>query len=358
MNTPQNPRPQNNPAAASNGNGGYGPAPHGGYGAPSYQQGSPAGNPTAWPKQPQPKKKSGKGLKILLGIIVVIVLLLLLAEFGLRAYAKGQIADSVKEQAAQSHTDLASDPEVSFGKSSMLLGALSGDIKNVDITLPSSLKVTTADSGNGTPEVSGNPEVHIQAKHIKGRSESDMHAGELSMQTEVPTELMLAQAQKSQSEGQSGANNSLAKMFTLTGIETDPDNGVLNFAIGGGLAKLAMHPKAEDGKLKMDVESGQLLGFDMPQSLIDSVRDSLTKESQGGIIEGMDVTDVKVTEHGMELHMHGKDVDLAKIGAQGANTQQQGGPGTGGGNGQSKNPVNPARPYGSSGDGYGSSKAA
>ena len=350
MNTPQNPQPQNNPAAA--GNRGYGAAPHGEYGAPHHQQ----GNPAAWGNQPQPKKKSGKGLKILLGIIIVIALLLLLAEFGLRAFVKGQIADSVKEQAAQSQTDLASDPKVSFGKSSLLLGALSGDIKNVNITLPSSLKVTTAQDGNGTPEVSGNPEVHIQANHIKGRSESDMRAGELSMQTEVPTELMLAQAQKSQSEGQAGSNNALAKMFTLTGIETDTDNGVLNFAIGGGLAKLAMHPKAEDGKLKMDVEGGKLLGFDMPQSVIDSIRDSLTKQSQEGVIEGMDVTDVKVTEHGMELHMHGKNVDLAKIGAQSANTQQHGGPGTG--NGQSQNPVNPDRPYGSSGNGYGASKAA
>ncbi|KGM18820.1 LmeA family phospholipid-binding protein [Corynebacterium auriscanis] len=335
----------------------------------SNPQPSWGGQPTqdaqsSWNAQPQPQKKSKKGLTILLSILVVLLLLIALAEFGLRAYVKGQIVDGVKQQAAQSNTAITSDPKVSFGSSSLLLGALGGNIKQVDITIPSSLKISHPNGDQGTPQVDGNPEVHILAKGIKGKSESDMRASDLTMQSEIPTELMLAQAQKNQSQSSSSSNNALAGMFTLTGIKTDPESGVLDFEIGGGLAKLSMKPKAENGNLTMDVEGGKVLGFDLPETIVNSIRDSLTKQSQGGMIEGMDVTDVKVTERGMEIHMHGTDVDLAKVGGQGATTDQGGGDqgGSGGSSGsdsnQDENPVQPDRPYGSSGGGYGSSRAA
>ena len=359
MNTPQNPYRQNHPTAPQQHGGAYGAPNQGGQGGQGWGQPqsgaqTQTGGQPQFGGQPQPAKKSHKGIKILLVALVILALLVLLAEFGLRAFVKGKITDGVKEQAAQSQTEVTEDPKISFGSNSLLLGALAGNIKQVDITLPSTLKVS--DSGDGNSDVTGNPEVRMQAKNIKGRSESDMRAGDLNMQSEIPTELMLAQAQKGQAKGQSESNNAFASMMTLTGIEPDTQAGVLNFEIGGGLAKLSMKPKVENGQLAMDVEGGKIFGFDMPQSVVNSVRDSLTKQNQGAVIEGMDVTEVKVTDHGMELHLHGTDVNLAEIGAKGAKTQDR--QGTDGAQQQEERPGQPDQPFGSSGDGYGSGSRA
>lgn len=357
MNTPQNPYPQqpnqgqaaptqNFPAASQ-------PGGSGGYGANMNQPG--------WGPNPQPaKKKSGKGWKILIGIVVVVALLLVLAEFGVRAFLSNQITNGVKEQAAQSDSPLASDPEVSFGSSPVLLGLATGKISHLNMHIPSSLNVTYPDSDKSKPDVKGNPEIRMQARDIKGTSQEDMRIGDLNMQTEIPTELMLAQAQEGQAKQTpqgGGLEGAIAGLMTLTGIKPDPEAGVLNFEIGGGIASLAMKPTAKDGKMTMDVEGGKVLGMNMPESFVNSIRDSLTKNAQDAMIKGMEVTDVKVTDHGMELKLHGTDVDMNELGNAGA-TSTQGEGNSRGAEERSERPGKPDSPYGSSGDGYGSSQAA
>lgn len=308
-----------------------------------------------WNNGAPKQKKKHKGLRILLSIVVVLVLLIALAEFGMRAYLKDQIANGVKEQAAESGVELASEPKANFGKSSVLLGMLTQNIGELNMEVPSSLDISYEDGDKSRPVVNGNPEVKFEGRDVKIENQGEqMIVGELTMNTSIPSELMLAQVAKSTAQ-QGGSGGGMEGLVTITGVKPNEEDQTLEFEITHGLATMKMKPVVENGKMRFDVEGAQLFGMDLPESLKNSVQDSLSQDAVGMEDTNLEFKNVHVTSEGMDVEMYGRNVDMKEMSQSIEKTP---------GESSSGGSLNPGAgredegPVGSSGDGYGSSLGA
>lgn len=290
-----------------------------GSGGSNFQQSQPSfGTPPTSTKA----KKSGKGWKIAAAIVAVLMLLLAAGEFGTRAFMSNQITNSVKEEAAESGLDLEQDPNVSFGPRPILLGLAAGSIPHMDMTIPSTLDVSYENDDPSRPVVKGNPPVHLVADDLKIDDESDnMIMGEVTITTNIPKELMLAQAQKGgesseETEGAQGGTELgfLENLFRVTGIEPNLEHQAMEFQIGGGIAKLRLKPVVDGSTLRFEVDSAEFLSFEIPGSFVDSIKGSLEDAAVEGIGGGLEFQSVSVTQDGMELVLHGTDVDMKEVG--------------------------------------------
>lgn len=280
--------------------------------------------------QGAPKKSgkgSGKGWKIALAVIAVIVVLLGLGEFGARTYFASQITNSVKEEAQKNGTQIESDPKVSFGSSPVLLALVTGTIGSMDLQLPSTLNISYQDADKTKPIVKGYPAVHINAHDLKPSDNGDdMTMGEVTIDTSVPNDLMLAQAQKS-TEQSTGDLGFLSDLLRVTDIQPNLERQSMEFQIGGGLATLQMKPVVSNGNLMFDMDSAQILGQNLPQQFVDQLKSSLAGTTVAAV-GGLNFEKVSVTQNGLEITMHGTNVDMNEVGKafdeQAGNAQSNG----------------------------------
>ncbi|HIW95367.1 MAG TPA: DUF2993 domain-containing protein [Candidatus Corynebacterium gallistercoris] len=267
-------------------------------------------------------KKSGKGWKIALAIVAVLAILLVAGEVGMRADMSSQITSSVKQEAADSGLTLERDPEVSFGPQPVLLGLVSGSIPHMDMNIPSTLDISFEDGDASRPVVEGNPPVHLVADDLKTDGSSDnITMGEVTITTTIPKELMLAQAQKGTDSNQDpqGAQGGtdlgfLEGLFRVTGIEPNLERQAMEFQIGGGIAKLRLKPVVDGSTLRFEVDSAEFLSFEVPESFVNSIKGSLEDAAVQGIGGGLEFQSVSVTQDGMEIVLHGTDVDMKEVG--------------------------------------------
>lgn len=279
------------------------------WGAQSRQDGTTAG-----------KKRSGLWWKILVALVVILVLLAAVAEFGVRAYAKNTVVDEIRSSAQNNGTELAEDPSVSFGTSPLLLGLVQGKIPSFDATIPSSLDVSYEDSDQSRPVVSGQPEMAINAKDMSTDT-GNPTAGEITVDTTLPPEFLLAEIQKSQAQGTDGNGEDggdggdgaglLEGLIEVTGVQMNTADNTMDLEITGGLATLSMTPVVEEGALNFRVENLQILGMDLPESMVKSLTDSLQETVND--VEGLQIQSADITEGGLSVQLHGTDVSLDDV---------------------------------------------
>ena len=291
---------------------------HSAWGAP---QGAGQGSPK------KSGKGSGKGWKIALAVIAVIVVLFGLGEFGARTYFANQITNSVKEEAQKNGTQIESDPKVSFGSSPVLLALVTGTIGSMDLQLPSTLNISYQGADKSKPIVKGYPAVHIDAHNLKPSDNGDdMTMGEVTIDTSVPNDLMLAQAQKS-TEQSTGDLGFLSGLLRVTDIQPNLERQTMEFQIGGGLATLQMKPVVSNGNLMFDMDSAQILGQNLPQQFVDQLKGSLAGTTVAAV-GGLNFEKVSVTQTGLEVTLHGTNVDMNEVGKafdeQAGNAQSNG----------------------------------
>lgn len=299
---------------------GYGAANYGGpqgqFGQPG-QQGQPLqfGQPGQNMYQQQPQKKSKLWLKVLIGLLLVIVLLVALAEFGVRWFLKDQIKTSFKEQQQESGVSKSVDPEVSLGASPVLLGMLQGKIPQMEIDLPSTLDITYEGQDKSKPKVSGDPAIHMEMRDMKmdGDNPDSAVVGDLSLRTTIPKEMLLAQAAKGAREGSDESDNPLSGFIQLTDVAPNPDKQTLTFELTGGLATFEMKPVVEDGKMKMDMDSASVLGINLPDSFSQQMETQMEDTVPADIGGGLEFDSVNVTDQGLDVSLHGTDVDLSEL---------------------------------------------
>lgn len=261
-----------------------------------------------------PKKKSSVG-KVLLIILLVLVLLVVAAEFAARWYMKDQIVQGLEKQASGNNLQLEEDPSVSFGLSPVLMGMATQNLQQLDMTVPSTLNISHEDGDESKPVVTGNPEVKFHGKHIKIQNQGqDVIIGDLTMNTAVPSEYLLAQAVKGTQEQNSGGGGGfLQQAITLTGVKPVPDEQVLEMEISHGLATLKMKPVVENGELKMQAEGGEIFGLSLPQQFVDSIQDSLNSSTSESGPGGLKFENATVTGEGLAVEMHGTNVDMNEL---------------------------------------------
>lgn len=301
------------------------------YGQPAAPQGQ--GDLSAHDRGPTTSKKSGRWWKILLAVAVVIAILLALAEFGLRVYTKNAVVDEFRSSAEEEGLELSEDPSVSFGASPLLLGLAQGNISTLNVTMPSTLDVSYEDSDQSRPVVSGQPEMRVNASDMSMDTDNPV-VSEITVDTVLPPEFLLAEIQKSEAEGGEDAaaeEDLLSGLIEVSDVRMNPDDGTMDLDITGGLASLSMTPVVQDGALNFEVESLSILGIELPESLVDQ----LTEELQQTVndVDEMEIQSVDVTEEGLSIRMHGQDVQLNEISVN-AGLSQDGEQGSGQGDAQ------------------------
>lgn len=262
-------------------------------------------------------------MKILLAVVVALVIIAAAAEFGLRTYLKGQLADEMRRSASEQGIELAADPQVSFGSSPLLLGLARGTIPSLSVDLPSTLDISYQDSDRSRPVVKGQPAATIDLSDME-ISRDNPRAGELSMETTLPDDYLLAVINQSMSQqtsqtspdgdGQAQgatADNLLSGLIQVTGVKSDKDKGTLDVELSGGLATLSMTPKSVDGALSFDVSDVKIFGLSLPEELVGDISSSLTGSVER--TENLRITGASVTADGLRVTLHGDDVRLDDI---------------------------------------------
>ncbi|RAV32947.1 LmeA family phospholipid-binding protein [Corynebacterium heidelbergense] len=260
----------------------------------------------------RPRRSLGKILAITLAVLAVV---LLLAEFGMRWYMRDQIISSVKNSAAESGAHIEADPEVKFGTSPVLLGMAQGTIPHLDLNLPSTLNISYVDNDKSKPVVQGNPAVHITGTDLKPqKGSSNATFGELDVNTTIPPDLMLAEVRKSTTNSPAAEASPVAKLITISGVRPNPQDQSLDFEISGGIAQLRMKPVVRGGQMQFEVQGAKIFGFNVPESFTSRLRDSLASAAgQTDVPEGLQFTSAKVVDGGLELTLHGTDVDMKRM---------------------------------------------
>lgn len=261
------------------------------------------------PGRAAPKKRSGLWWKILLALVVVVAILAVVAEFGLRAYLKNTVTDELRTSVEQDGGTLDGDPSVSFGASPLLFGLVQGKIPSFTADIPSSLDISYEDSDRSRPVVHGQPAVTIDAKNMQMNGD-DPVVGDLTMDALLPPEYLQAQVQSSMADD-SGDGGALEGLISVTGVTTNEENNTLDFEITGGLATLSMTPVVGDNGVQFEVDDVKLLGMSLPDSLSDSLSDSLADSVSD--MDGMQIRDAHVTSDGLQVTLHGTDVNLNEI---------------------------------------------
>ncbi|KAB3522702.1 DUF2993 domain-containing protein [Corynebacterium sp. zg254] len=269
------------------------------------------------------RKKTGLVWKILGGLVAVILILGLFAEFGLRWYIKDNIEDTLKEQAAASRVQMQADPSVTMGSRSVVLGLLGGRIPQLDMEIPSSLQVSYENNDKSRPVVAGDPATTIHATDIalNGSSQEDMILGSLEVETVLPAEAMLAQAQQTMAESKQeqqqdgGLEGLVQQALRVTDITTDEANQTLTFQLGGGLADLVLRPRVEDGRITMDTTDVKFLGFSLPSAIVDAIGEQIAQQAEeaGNLGDHLRMSDARVTDEGLKVVMQGNDVSMAEL---------------------------------------------
>ena len=305
-------------------------------------------------------------LKIVLTIVVIVAVLLLAAEFGLRWY----LSSSIKEEASHDPSISSSDVDVNFGSTPLLFGLPQGKIPQLTIAVPNTVAISYPDGNDRPPHVTGAPAAILTMEDLSFTNEV---AGKMTIDASLTAEYLLASAQKSAVENPEGVDGtatsqtvtdvgpfyspaqygeadtdsrgssagdtpSLRDLFSdtdsdgsaaadafrqklgkltrqylkVTAIHPNPSNGTLTFEIAHGVASLELHPEIVDDRLEMKLNDLRLLGFSIPESVVNEMRQGLEKAASVDM-EPFHPTKVEVTSRGLHIVQEGKDVDLRKL---------------------------------------------
>ena len=289
--------------------------------APSQNPGGTSGNKSG--------KKFGLWWKVLISVVAVLVILLVIAEFGVRAYAKNTVVDEIRSSLEEDGTELSEDPSVSFGASPLLLGLVQGKIPSMSATMPSTVEVSYEDGDQSRPVITGQPAVEMDAKNISVSGES-MLIDDLTLDTTMPPEMLLAELQKSEAaggaeDGEQAQNSeddnpfsgALDNLISITDVAMNTGENTLDFEISGGLATLSMVPEVTEGTMSMSLSDVKIFGMSLPQSVAESLSDQL-ESTVNEASEELTIQSAEVTEDGLKIRLHGTQINMDEIDTSGA----------------------------------------
>lgn len=270
-------------------------------------------------------KSSHRALKIIIGILMVLVILGFLAEVGVRWMISKQLKDSYAQQETSSGHTTSEEPSISFGAYPVLLGAVQKNIHHVDITTPDTLQITYPGGTSDVPEISGMPAAHVTIDGLKLADPNNPIAGHLDVETTLPDDFILAQAQRAMAESTGQATNEppqdlsqlatmlLSQVVRITDVTSNAADGTLGIEFTGGAANLAVKPVVVDGQVTFEAAGASLFGFDMPKEVTDALTKGL-RNSASGAIGTLRVEDFRVADDGLAVHLTGTDVPLSEMG--------------------------------------------
>ena len=237
--------------------------------------------------------------KFIVGILVALLVILLVAEYGLRWFIGNELRSSFREQAALDGVTLEEDPTVAFGATPLVFSVVSGTIPHVEISIPSTLRITDQ-------EVLGQPAAVATLTDLDISDTSDPVAAHLVTTAEVPDEYMLAMVQHSMRAGDADG------FIQISDLQSNPAEGTLDVYFNNGIAVLNLVPTPVDGNLTFEAVGASLFGFDLPRQVSDVITQGLQQgmQDQTGDFR---VETFEVVDGGAQLTLTGRDVALSRV---------------------------------------------
>ena len=211
----------------------------------------------------------------------------------------------------------------------ILLGLVQGKIPSMSATMPSTVEVSYEDGDQSRPVITGQPAVEMDAKNISVSGES-MLIDDLTLDTTMPPEMLLAELQKSEAaggaeDGEQAQNSEddnpfsgdLDNLISITDVAMNTGENTLDFEISGGLATLSMVPEVTDGTLSMSLSDVKIFGMSLPQSVAESLSDQL-ESTVNEASEELTIQSAEVTEDGLKIRLHGTQINMDEIDTSGA----------------------------------------
>lgn len=215
-------------------------------------------------------------------VIVVVTALVLVAAalIGGEAYARHRIASCISSQFEK---EMGSKINVGFGAKPLLITWIDGKVSRMD--------VDSEGAGFG-PAV--DMQVHARFHDI------EMPEGSSSGST-------IGSSEADVSWSNTGIASTLQGL--VSEVVSDPTTGQLTMKVLGGFGELRVIPEIQDGKVRMQVADAQFLGFGVPDDLAEGVVDLMTQSLQTYPL-GLEPTDLRVTDNGIEVDLHGGRTEL------------------------------------------------
>lgn len=263
-------------------------------------------------------KKRGNPLGVLVGVVLVIALVLVVGEIALRMFLGKEISDGFRQAEESRGAVVSEEVETSFGSNPVLLALLTNQLGGMNLKTPSTLQVTDPRAENGTPQIVGSPAADVTLTDVDISNTNDPVAAKVDVISELPPELMIAEANIRVSDASGGSGNLIEDLITsavrLTNLTPHPDRGVLTAEFSGGLATVDLRPVVRDGGVTTEIEGGSVLGV-AADGLISRFAEAALAGPAQQIGHGFTVKDIAVTDKGVAVTLEGRDIALSGLSA-------------------------------------------
>ncbi|NNH74763.1 DUF2993 domain-containing protein [Nocardia uniformis] len=107
------------------------------------------------------------------------------------------------------------------------------------------------------------------------------------------------------------SNDGIAKTLSglVTGVQSNPADNTLTFAVLGGLAGLTVKPQVAGDRVEVTTEAASLLGFGLPTALVEDIVDLMAQSLQSYPM-GLQPTKVQVDSDGLHVSLAGGKTEL------------------------------------------------
>ncbi|WKD59927.1 LmeA family phospholipid-binding protein [Corynebacterium caspium] len=250
--------------------------------------------------------------KIILSLFIVIVLAGFAAEAGIRwATNRALEAEFSTSAGAGDAGEAAAKPEISFGRSSILLSAITGNIPLITVKTPSTLQFNT--TASGITEVSGNPAAQVRIENLKMPRNQAAVAGHITIISEAPTQYLLAVTQKQLAD--SLGDNIFSQLLQITKLTPNPATGTLAAEFSSGAAELVLKPAVVAGQSTFEVVETRLFGFTLSEAVSAGISSAFASGVNERIADnkGLQVESLEVTANGLLITATGTNVQLSEL---------------------------------------------
>lgn len=267
---------------------------------------------------PQSKKSNGSSFFKVFAITLVSVLVIgAVAEVGTRFYVAHRVKQEFEQVADKNQLTMRSEPETSFGATSVVWGGLRQNLSELNLTIPSTLDISYENNDESRPVVKGQPQVRLTAHDLSGwNSDGGYELGELHAETVVPPEMLLSEIRKAtqvQRQNASAFEQLLQGAVSVTRVTPNPESQSLQLELNGGLASINVAPSVQNGEIVLDIQDGSILGINLPGEFLNSVEQSLSESVNALNLGGLKVSDLKVVSGGLEASVHGTNVHVNSL---------------------------------------------
>lgn len=246
------------------------------------------------------QKSSGKSIiATVLVVLLAIIAIVVVAEVSLRSVMSNSISSGFQDVASSRGVTNPPEPEVSFPSGLVLPSLVTKNVEAMTIDTPNTLQIDNAAALSGPPSIVGDPAALVQLSGVNVENREDPVAEQAVITVTLPPELLQALANRNQG-------------LRLNEVRPQPDSNTFAVELDSGFAGATLRPIAQGSQLQLKIEGASVLGLDLG-GLADLIGQATSGLTTVNIPDGLEVQDASVTEEGLRLELHGRQIPLSTI---------------------------------------------